>query len=87
MIGVVVRSTDRLVETPNSATSRAQWQRDEESSEDEEEPEVEEPVKIIDSLAEIKEIVVFDHDQQPASEDAFLKVVNEWIAFSDAIHS
>lgn len=59
----------------------------EDDSEPDEDDEAEAPVKILENVSEIKEILVWDHDQLPASDDAFRKGVDEFIAFADAIHS
>lgn len=54
--------------------------------EEEEEDEDAEPVRIAQNLATFDEIVVWGHDQLPASDDAFVKGVEEWISFAEAIH-
>lgn len=50
---------------------------------DDEEPE---PVKILETTAEFRDVVVWGHDQVPAPDDTFVKGVEEWLAFADAIH-
>jgi ribonuclease H2 subunit C len=43
-------------------------------------------VKVIESTAQFNEIVVWGHDQTPDKDDAFVKGVEEWLAFANAIH-
>lgn len=45
-----------------------------------------EPVKVVESTAHFNELVVWGHDQAPEKDDAFVKGVEEWLAFADAIH-
>ena len=80
--GLIVKSTDKLL-TPLSRPTLPSSPEDSDIDEEE----VEEPVKILEGLSEIKEIIVWDHDQLPAADDAFMKGVDEFIQFADAIHS
>jgi ribonuclease H2 subunit C len=43
-------------------------------------------VKVVESTAQFNEIVVWGHDQIPDKDDAFVKGVEEWLAFANAIH-
>lgn len=65
-------------------------QTDEDSMDDEDEDEHEEepaePVKIVETLSHFEEVIVWGHDQLPAADDTFVKGVEEWIAFAEAIH-
>jgi ribonuclease H2 subunit C len=51
------------------------------------EEEAAEPVKVLDALATFDEITVWGHDQVPATDDPFVKGIEEWISFAEAIHS
>jgi ribonuclease H2 subunit C len=54
---------------------------------DEEEEEAAEPVQILETVATFEEVTVWGHDQLPAADDPFVKGIEEWIAFAEAIHS
>lgn len=56
-------------------------------SEDDEEPEVAEPVKIVEQVSSFEDILVWGHDVQPNSEDPFVKGLTEWIGLAEAIHT
>lgn len=82
MIGLVVKSTEKVLKpAPKPALSN------ESDDEDDEAEDRDEPVKMLDTVSTIQDLVVWDHDQLPAPDDAFLKGLNELIAFTDAIHS
>jgi ribonuclease H2 subunit C len=55
------------------------------SDDDEDEPS--EPVKIFEHVSDVKEITVWGHDQMPATDDAYHKGVDEWLAFAQTIHA
>ena len=54
--------------------------------EDDEEPELPQPVKVVDQVATFEEVTVWGHDQLPAADDAMVKGTEEWISFAEAIH-
>jgi ribonuclease H2 subunit C len=54
--------------------------------EDDEPADKPEPVKILQSNASFSEITVWGHDMLPAADDPFVKGIEEWIAFAEAIH-
>ena len=58
--------------------------KDDSDVEEEQDPE---PVKILESVSQFKDITVWGHDQMPTTEDSFVKGVEEWISFAHAIHS
>lgn len=76
--GIVVKSTDRVIESPSIPPPGSQ-------SDDEDEDGAE-PVKILEQVSDVTEITVWGHDQLPASDDAYRKGVDEWLSFADAIH-
>ncbi|MCJ1385580.1 hypothetical protein MMC17_008703 [Xylographa soralifera] len=93
--GVIVCETDRVLpqsESPNAsgcdarANTNANATAEDEEDEDEEEDEVE-PIKILEEVATFDDIVVWGHEQVPGEEDVFVRGVQEWIAFAEAMHS
>ena len=54
---------------------------------DEEDDEEPEPVKILEQASTFEEIMVWGHDQLPAPDDPFVKGLEEWIGFAEAINS
>ncbi|MCJ1409317.1 hypothetical protein MMC19_003396 [Ptychographa xylographoides] len=98
-IGVVVGETDRTLpqsSTINNSGSEAQGPQmsipaKEEEEEEEEEEELDEdetePVKILEEVAVFDKIVVWGHEQIPDDEDIFVRGVEEWIDFAEAIHT
>ena len=85
--GVVAKSTERTLPQPSRKEDTTTADNDSDSDcliiEDEPEPE---PVKILESTASFDEVVVWGHDQPPGNDDAFVKGVEEWLAFANAIH-
>ena len=53
---------------------------------EDEEPEIPEPVKVVDEIATVGELTIWGHDRLPATDDLLVKGVEEWIALSEAIH-
>lgn len=49
------------------------------------EAEPEEPVKILETQSTFDDFVVFGHEALPAADDMFVKGVEEWIQFADAV--
>lgn len=58
---------------------------DSDNDEEEVEQEKPEPVKMLDVAATFDEFVVWGHEVLPASDDTFVKGVEEWIAFAEAV--
>jgi ribonuclease H2 subunit C len=52
---------------------------------DDHEAEAEEPVKILETEGTFDEIVVWGHEALPAADDTFVKGVEEWLQFADAV--
>lgn len=44
-----------------------------------------EPVKILKEEANFDAITVWGHDRLPAADDSFLKGIEEWVAFAEAV--
>lgn len=51
----------------------------------EDEPEAEEPVKILETQGTFDDFVVWGHETLPAADDTFVKGVEEWLQFADAV--
>lgn len=94
--GVVVKSTEVHM-APLSTTGKAghgggggptytTLDEDDDIQIQDEEDEPPEPVKILDELSGFDEVVVWGHDHLPAMDDPFVKGVEEWIAFAEALH-
>lgn len=49
------------------------------------EAEPEEPVKIMEMQSTFDEFVVWGHEALPAADDTFVKGVEEWLQFADAV--
>lgn len=73
--GLVLKATDQTIIEPVPP------------AEEDEEPELPEPVKIVEVVSTFEEVTIWGHDQVPASDDTFVKGVEEWISFAEAIHS
>jgi ribonuclease H2 subunit C len=80
----MVQTTDRLL--PQSRPAKIA--DDDEDSDDDVQAldDLPEPVKILESTAEFKEIVIWGHDHLPGTDDAFSKGLEEWLAFASTIH-
>jgi len=73
--GLVLKATDKTVIEPVLP------------GEDDEEPELPEPVRVVEVVSTFDEMVLWGHDEVPASDDSFAKGIEEWIGFAEAIHS
>ena len=94
--GVIVCETDRVLPLSQSPTatgsdakapSNANPMTDGEEDENEEEVEdAVEPTKILEEVATFDDILVWGHEQVPSEEDVFVRGVQEWLAFAEAMH-
>lgn len=50
-----------------------------------EEVEQDEPVKVLEKQATFDEYVVWGHETIPAADDTFVKGVEEWVKFAEAV--
>jgi len=69
-----------------AATDVFNVDEEDDEADDEEDESDDEPVKLLEAMSNFDEIVVWGHDQVPAADDTFVKGVQEWIAFAEAIH-
>jgi len=88
--GVLVQHTDRTL--PNSSAtdegkgnSRDTARLVTEEEEDAEEEEAE-PVKVLEEVGSFDKIIVWGHEQVPGEDDVFVRGVEEWIGFAQAMH-
>lgn len=85
--GVAAQATERLL-----PQQLQQWRNEagvDESAagaEDEDLDDKPEPVKILQSTSTFNEVTIWGHDMLPAADDPFVKGIEEWIAFAEAIH-
>ena len=70
-----------VVATPTERTIRPAQN----NSVDEAEPE--EPVKILEKQATFQDVMVWGHELMPAADDPFVKGVEEWVRFAEAVSS
>lgn len=53
---------------------------------EDEEPEIPEPVRIVEQVSKVEEMIIWGHDQVPAPDSILVRSVDEWVAFAEAIH-
>lgn len=86
-VGVVAKSTERYLSQPSKSQSESTYTAvDSDIEIEDEEEEAPEPVKILEEVSTFDNIVVWGHDRIPASDDPFVKGIEEWISFAEAIH-
>lgn len=73
--GIVLKATNKIIIEPSPMVS-----------EEDEESEMPDPIKIVDEVSSIQDMVIWGHDQVPASDNTFVRGVEEWITFAEAIH-
>ncbi|KAJ9192169.1 hypothetical protein DTO164E3_8505 [Paecilomyces variotii] len=76
--GVVAMPTDRVLHPKTNR--KAELQNGEQDGE------LEEPIKVLETQATFDEFVVWGHEIMPAADDPFVKGVEEWIKFAEAMH-
>lgn len=88
MLGVAVIKTDQVL-PPTSKQGQTTHRRQSEDDEDDEDMSEEEvqadPVKILKEEAKFDMVTVWGHDRLPAADDNFIKGIEEWIAFAEAV--
>ena len=84
---VAAKATDRtLPEPPRPLRNTAGTDGAVSDAEDDETCDPPEPVQILQSATVFKEVTVWGHDMLPAVDDPFVKGIEEWVAFAEAIH-
>lgn len=69
--------TDRLL--PIKTDKKAELQDEEQDNE------IVEPIKILETQATFDEFVVWGHEIMPAADDPFVKGVEEWLKFAETV--
>ncbi|GAD95232.1 ribonuclease H2 subunit C [Paecilomyces variotii No. 5] len=76
--GVVAVPTDRVL--------HSKMERNAQLQNGEQDGMPEEPVKVIEAQSTFDEFVVWGHEITPAADDPFVKGVEEWMKFAEAMH-
>jgi ribonuclease H2 subunit C len=85
--GVAAQATERLLPQQSRKLNDEPGPDESAASDEDDDPDDKpEPVKILQSTATFSKITVWGHDMLPAADDPFVKGVEEWIAFAEAIH-
>lgn len=77
VIGVVAVPTDRVLHSKTDRNTELQNGEQDEV--------LEEPVKVLDAQSTFDEFVVWGHEIMPAADDPFVKGVEEWMKFAEAV--
>lgn len=77
LLGVVAVPTDRMLPPTQRPGNEGI----------EDETEAEEPVKVLETQGTFDDFVVWGHEAVPAADDTFVKGVEEWLQFADAVCS
>jgi ribonuclease H2 subunit C len=87
--GVVLQKTDTLSTSTkgNGAAMADRLRRMEEGEDEDEDMVMDEPVevKVLEQKGRFDEIRVWGHDAVPEADDVFVKGVQEWIGFAEAV--
>lgn len=81
---MVLSATDRTLHQNNGMDGRTVDGRTGALEEDDDDEDTE-PVKVLEEAASFEEIVVWGHETVPESDDPYVKGVEEWIAFAEAV--
>lgn len=84
--GLVLKPTERVLPESRPHVSVPHYDDDEDDMNPDAQEEPAEPAKIAEQVSSFDEFVVWGHDQVPAPDDIFVRNVNEWIDFAEAIH-
>lgn len=89
--GVVTTQSDRTLDSGSTKAQNQNGARGHYSEEDEndaENPDDDEdstPVNILEMQGIFDDMIVWDHEKLPESDDAFVKGIHEWIGFANAV--
>ncbi|MCJ1249805.1 3'-5' exonuclease [Trapelia coarctata] len=88
--GVIVRQTERVVprmtQDNGTKTDSSGMAPPEDDEEEEEGGEGEEPMKVLEEIGNFEEVIVWGHEQVPAGDDVFVRGMEEWFGFAEAMH-
>lgn len=79
--GVVVKKADG----EEGGKRRDEENEENRKKEEELEEEEEEGIKVLEEVATFEELVVWGHEAVPEADDVFVKGVEEWIRFAEAV--
>lgn len=83
--GLAISMTEEMLPTASKESqTKNLGELDEGGEEFEDEPQ-DEPVKILKEAANFDEITIWGHDSLPSIDDAFIKGIEEWIGFAEAV--
>jgi ribonuclease H2 subunit C len=86
--GVATKPTERLLpQQPQLSSNNVGAEDSASEAEEEDQDEKPEQVKILQLTATFNEVMLWGHDMLPAADDPFVKGIEEWIAFAEAIHA
>ena len=84
----MAKSTNKsLSQSSNSSAGPRYATVDDDIEIADEEEEPPEPIQILQEKSTFDKIVVWGHDAIPSNEDPFVKGIEEWISFAEAIHA
>jgi ribonuclease H2 subunit C len=85
-LGVVVGGSEAAKNTDDETKAQRREIKDVHTKGREDEDEGDE-AGVLEELAEFENIVVWGHESLPESDDIYVRGVEEWITFSEAMHS
>ncbi|WEW57780.1 hypothetical protein PRK78_003247 [Emydomyces testavorans] len=91
--GVVALPTEKKLSPPeqNSATDASDHNnvntRDDDEENDGDDGDVEPLPMILETQGTFSHLMVWEHETVPSADDSFVKGINEWIRFAEAMHS
>ncbi|OAL40366.1 hypothetical protein AYO20_00102 [Fonsecaea nubica] len=85
---VVAKDADQYLPQPSKTQTGPTYTVVDEDIEiaEEDDDDPPEPVKVLEELSTFEEVIVWGHDAVPTNEDTFVKGIEEWVAFAEAIH-
>ena len=87
--GLILEKTDKALSQQQNGAAMADRLRRMEEGEDDEDGETETEksveVKTMDQKAKFEEVVVWGHELVPEEDDDYVKGVQEWISFAEAV--
>jgi ribonuclease H2 subunit C len=86
--GVVLQSTERVLEPKGEQGEQGeQGEEGEQGVEGEDEETAEPEIKVMEEIAEFEEIIVWGHETVVDETDGYVRGVGEWLSWCDSIHS
>ena len=79
MSGTIVKQTGRVLEDSKNDATRSSDPADEDADEPNE------PVRVLEEVATFDNMIIWGHEAIPGADDPFVKGVDEWIRFAEAV--